>query len=148
MTISKQTPDADMPEIRVPLDTVCYIIAKAREFDVKAGSSDPGASSLDDDDIDAAVLEDRPSDPVALELTSIISDLSEGAQIDLVTLMWLGREDDATAEDWDDLRRTAEEEHNERTARYLLGTPLLADHLENGLAAIGRDCSDEMETNL
>lgn len=147
MTLSRQTPVDDMPEIAVPMDTVCYIIAKAREFDVKAGSSDPSASTLDDDNVDAAVLEDRPSDPVMAELRSIIDDLTEEAQIDLVTLMWIGRED-GTAGDWADYRRTADEEHNERTARYLLGTPLLADHLENGLDAIGRSCGSEMETNL
>ena len=65
MTLSRQTPDIDTPDIRVPVDTVCFIISKAREFNVKAGSSDPAASPLDDEDIDAAVLEDRPSDPVA-----------------------------------------------------------------------------------
>ncbi len=56
MTLSRQTPDSDLPDIRVPLDTVCFIIAKSREFDVKTASSDPDASPLDDDDIDAAVL--------------------------------------------------------------------------------------------
>ena len=35
MTLSRQTPDSDLPDIRVPLDTVCFIIAKSREFDVK-----------------------------------------------------------------------------------------------------------------
>lgn len=41
MTLSRQTPDSDLPDIRVPLDTVCFIIAKSREFDVKTASSDP-----------------------------------------------------------------------------------------------------------
>lgn len=141
MTLSSQTPDGEMPELSVPLDTVCYIIAKAREFDVKVGSSDPDADPVDDDDVDAAVLEDRPSDPVEDELHALISGLDEDAQIDLVTLMWLGR-DDGTVEDWADLRLTAAEEHNARTARYLLGTPLLGDHLEAGLDLLGLDCSD------
>ncbi len=75
----------------MPLDTVCFIIAKSREFDVKTASSDPDASPPDDDGIDAAVLEDRPSDPVEPELKSFVSDLSDGAQIDLVAIMWMGR---------------------------------------------------------
>lgn len=146
MTLSRQTPDTEMPEIRVPLDTVCFIITKAREFDVKVGSSDPSASRLDDDDVDAAVLEDRPSDPVETELHSYISDLTDGAQIDLVAIMWLGRGDGP--DEWAEAQELATSEHNDRTASYLVGTPLLADYLEEGLAAIGRDCSSYMETNV
>ena len=147
MTISSQTPESDAPELSVALDTLCYIIAKAREFDVKAGSSDPGADPLDDDDGDAVVLEDRPSDPVETELRSIIGDLTVDAQIDLVALMWLGR-DDGTLDEWDDIRRTAAEEHNKHTASYLVGTPLLSDHLEAGMDVLGLDCSDNEQTSL
>lgn len=146
MTLSRQTPDVDAPEIRVALDTVCFIISKAREFDVKAGSSDPSASALDEEDVDAAVLEDRPSDPVEAELRSYISDLNDGAQVDLVAIMWLGRGDGP--DDWEEAQQLAESEHNDRTAAYLVGTPLLADYLEEGLAAIGRDCSAYNENSV
>lgn len=146
MTLSRQTPDVEMPEIRIALDTICFIISKAREFDVKAGSSDPMASALDEDDMDAAVLEDRPSDPVEAELRSFISDLSDGAQIDLVAIMWLGRGDGP--DDWDEAQSLATTEHNDRTASYLVGTPLLGDYLEEGLAAIGRDCAAYNETTV
>ena len=146
MTLSRQTPDIDLPEIRVPLDTVCFIITKAREFDVKAGSSDPAASVLDEEDLDAAVLEDRPSDPVGAELTSYISDLTDGAQIDLVAIMWLGRGDGPDT--WSEAQGIATSEHNDHTAKYLTGTPLLADYLEEGLAAIGRNCAEFNETNV
>lgn len=146
MTLSKQTPDTDLPEIRIPLDTVCFIIEKAREFDVKAGSSDTAATRLDDEDVDAAILEDRPSDPVYAELISFISDLSDGAQIDLVAIMWLGRE--GGPDDWAEAQQTAAQEHNDHTAKYLTGTPLLGDYLEEGLAAIGRSCGEYSETSV
>jgi len=150
MTISAQTPDTDpatRPDLAVPLDTVCYIIEKAREFDVKAGSTDPDAPDIYDDDVDAAVLEDRPSDPVESELRSVIRDLSEDAQIDLVTLMWLGR-DDGSADEWDEVRQIATDEHNTHTAKYLVGTPLLSVHLEAGLEIIGISCAGERTTQV
>ena len=121
MTLSKQTPDDNAPDIRVPVDTVCFIISKSREFNVKAGSSDPRAHELNDDDIDAAVLEDRPSDPVELELISYISDLNDGAQVDLVSIMWLGRGDGPDT--WEEAQEIATNEHNDHTAKYLVGTP-------------------------
>jgi hypothetical protein len=58
-----------------------------------------------------------------------------------VTLAWLGR-GDGTVEDWDQLRAEASRAHNRRTARYLLGMPLLPDHLEDALSQLGRSCEE------
>ena len=146
MTLSRQTPDSALPDIRVPPDTVCFIIAKSREFDVKTASSDPYASPPDDDDIDAAVLEDRPSDPVEAEFKSFVSDLSDGAQIDLVAIMWTGRGDGTDS--WTEAKDLAFSQHNDRTAEYLVGTPLLPDCLEEGLATIGRSFSECEESSV
>jgi hypothetical protein len=100
---------------------------------------DPGSNPSDDRDV--AVLEDHPDDPVAEELTSFINSLSEDEQIDLVTLAWLGR-DDYSASDWPAVREEAARAHNERTAEYLLGMPLLADFLEEGLSMLGYSCEE------
>ena len=75
------------------------------------------------------------------ELTSFISSLSEDEQIDLVTLAWLGR-DDYTASDWPAVREEAAAAHNERTADYLIGMPLLGDFLEEGLSMLGYSCEE------
>ena len=57
-------------------------------------------------------------------------------RIDLVALMWMGRED-STPEEWEQVRAEAARAHNSHTARYLAGTPLLADYLANGLESLG-----------
>jgi len=88
-----------------------------------------------------SVLEDHPDDPTYQELTAFISALTEDEQIDLVALTWLGRGDGAI-EDWDDLRAEAARAHNSRTAPYLLGNPMLSDHLEEGLAQFECSCED------
>lgn len=138
----RDTVPGDGPELSLSLDQICYIIAKAREFDVKTGpSSDPTANEMDEEDGAAAALEDRPSDPVLEELTTAIDDLDIEEQIDLVALMWLGRDAENLSE-WDGLRATAEQEHTDFTTGYLTGTPMLADHLQAALAMLGRDCED------
>jgi Protein of unknown function (DUF3775) len=126
-------------------EKVCFLIIKAREFDVKDAVTDPDSGSNPADDLDAAVLEDHSDDPVVEELTSLIESLSEDEQIDLVTLAWLGR-GDGSVEDWTALRREAAGAHTDNTAGYLLGMPLLGDFLEEGLAALGRSC-EEFELN-
>jgi hypothetical protein len=88
-----------------------------------------------------SVLEDHRNDPVLQELTTYIDDLSEDEQIDLVTLVWLGR-GDGDLSDWQDLRSEAARAHNNRTATYLLGMPLLSNHLEDAMSAFGRSCEE------
>jgi hypothetical protein len=55
--------------------------------------------------------------------------------------MWLGR-GDGTVEDWLDLRDEAQQQHNNRTAAYLLGEPLLSDFLEEGLSQFDLSCAE------
>jgi uncharacterized protein DUF3775 len=125
-----------IPELAISAAKVATIIVKARQFDVKDVVTDPGTSSNASDDAMLSVLEDHRNDPVQSELTAIIRGLNEDEQIELVALAWLGRGDGDLA-DWDDLRGEAARAHNKRTAEYLLGMPILGDHLEEALAQFG-----------
>jgi hypothetical protein len=129
------------PNLSISPEKLCFIIAKAREFDVKDVVTDPDDSSNPTDDAMLAVLEDHPDDPVLQELTSFIGALDEDEQIDLVALSWLGR-GDGTIDDWDDLRAEALRAHNKRTASYLLGMPLLPNHLEDAISQFGISCDE------
>jgi hypothetical protein len=113
-------------------EKVFFIIVKAREFAAKDAVTDPDPSSSGADDRMISVLEDHADDPSFDEAREFIAALSEDERIDLVTLAWLGR-GDYTADDWDEVRGEAADAHNERTAEYLLGMPLLADYLQEGL---------------
>src|SRR5215217_271155 len=117
------------PTLTVSSESVCFIIVKAREFDAQDVVTDPDSGSNATDDGAASVLEAHPDD------------LTQEEQADLVALLWLGR-GDGTLEDWDDLRDEAQRQHNNRTAAYLLGEPLLSDHLEEGLSQFGLTCED------
>jgi len=125
-----------IPNLSILPEKLGFIIAKAREFDAKDVVTDPDDSSNPADDAMLSVLEDHRDDPVVQELTAFIRALTEDEQIDLVALAWLGR-GDGTSDDWDDLRAEAARAHNKRTASYLLGMPLLPNHLEDGLEELG-----------
>src|SRR3974390_2048179 len=100
-------------------EKVCFLIIKAREFDAKDEVTEPDPGSNPSDDRDVSVLEEHADDPVLEEVTSLINSLSEDEQIDLVALMWLGRED-YSAGDWQPAREEAARAHNDRTAEYLM----------------------------
>jgi len=133
--------DDDSSPLTISPENVCFLIIKAREFDVKDEVTDPDPGSNPSDDGDIAVLEDHRDDPVVQEIVSLINALSEDEQIDLVALTWLGR-DDYSAEDWAAVREEAARAHNKRTAQYLLGIPQLGDFLEEGLSMLGYSCEE------
>lgn len=127
--------------LQISLEKVCYIILKAREFETKEDivEAEPGSNPSDEDE--RGVLADYPVDPVYEELESLIDSLNEDEQADLVALAWIGR-DDYTAEEWDEVVAEAQDRHTGSTASYLLGMPLLADFLEEGLSQLGLSCED------
>ncbi len=137
-----ETPgDDDESPLTISPENVCFIIIKAREFDAKDEVTEPDPGSNPSDDKEIAVLEEHANDPVVQEITSLINSLSEDEQIDLVTLAWLGR-GDYSASDWPTVREEAAAAHNQRTAQYLLGMPLLSDFLEEGLSMLGYSCEE------
>jgi hypothetical protein len=131
-----QNQERAMPELMISPEKVGFLIEKAREFDVKEAATDldSGSNGTDDEMID--VLQDDGRDPVAREISGFIDALTEDEQVDLVALMRLGR-GDGSIEEWNDLRRQAAEGSNGRTARYLLGEPMLGDLLAEGLDEFG-----------
>jgi Protein of unknown function (DUF3775) len=135
-------PDADAPELTIPVDTVAWIILKAREYDMKEPSDIQ--SDEEDGDNPLGVLEDRADDPTAAELRGWIKGLSDDEQAELVAIMWLGRSDDEDAGSFPNLVEEARgrQQHGRRTAAYLLGTPQLGDFLEEGLEKLGVDTAN------
>lgn len=88
------------------------------------------------------VLMSRELGRAEAELRAFIDRLSDDEQISLVALMWIGR-GTFEAEELAEALQTAAEEATTPTADYLLGTPHLSDHLENGLDALGLSAIDE-----
>ncbi|MFY0311309.1 DUF3775 domain-containing protein [Leisingera sp. D0M16] len=130
-----KSPAAAKPEaegLRVTPRAVWFIAELAQDLMGKSASTAPEDAG-DDNDPEADILEDRGRDPAEEELRSFIADLDEEAQTDLVALMWLGRDEG----EWPELRELAELEHNDFTADYLLGTPLLSSYLQAGLDKLG-----------
>jgi hypothetical protein len=130
-----------MPELAIAVDKISFLIEKTREFDVKEATTDPDSGSNPTDDNMIDVLEDDGCDPVMHEIADFINGMTEDEQIDLIALMRLGR-GDGGIEEWNDLRRDAAEMRGRRTARYLLGEPLVSDYLAEGLDAFGLNWTD------
>lgn len=83
----------------------------------------------------------RELDRAEAELRAFIDRMSEDEQAELVAIMWIGR-DSFDPDDWAEAVATARAEATTPTADYLIGTPHLPDHLENGLDALGISALD------
>jgi len=148
MPLFSNVTESEAPELAISPDKVRFVIVKARQFDAKEADSDPDDASNATDDGMSDVLEDKPAeDAVRQELTSFINGLDEEEQINLVALAWLGR-GTFGSDEWDEAIDTARNEHNNRTAQYLLGLPLLGDYLADGLEAFGESFDDETDEEL
>lgn len=117
-------------------EKVCYIIAKAREIDVKVA---PEEMSDDSDDMER-ILEDYADDATYQELQEFLQTLSDDDVIELLALTWIGR-GEYSSDEWTDVLKEIRDVREKHTVEYLLGTPLLADYLEEGLSQFGHSCT-------
>ncbi|WP_300974659.1 DUF3775 domain-containing protein [Sphingomonas sp. LHG3406-1] len=127
-----------------PLDTLCRIILRAREYEAQTPSDydeGEGADNVDDDDEGAlSVLDDDLNDGVEEELRAAIDDLAEDQQAELLAFCWVGQ-GTYEAADWDE----AIAEANDEVAAggvvdQFLEMPMLASVLEAGMAAFELSC--------
>jgi hypothetical protein len=126
--------------LTIPLETLAYIIEKAREFDAEVPSdAEEGSNAADDDE--RQILLDTPDNPTAQELCSALDGLNVDEREELLALLWLGR-GDYDAGNWSEALKQARQTRTASETAYLLGTPLLADYLEEGVSALGLSLED------
>lgn len=129
----------------MPLDIapekVAHVIIKAREYDAKVGAWNDSPSEGDADEDPQSILEDFSADPTRAEVAGFVEALNDDEQASLVALMWIGR-GTFEADEIDEAIETARNEKINSTSRYLLGIPLLADYLEEGLEKLGYAVED------
>jgi hypothetical protein len=128
-----------------PLDTLCRIILRAREYEAQTPSDydeGEGADNVDDDDSGEAlsVLDDDINDGVEEELRAVIDDLAEDQQAELLAFCWVGQGTYETT-DWDEaIAEATDEVAAGSVVDQFLDMPMLASVLEAGMAAFELTC--------
>ena len=130
-----------------PLDTLCRIILRAREYEGQTASDyDPGE---DPDNVDdeqegtLSVLEDEINTSVEEELKAAFEDLGEDQLAEVIAFCWVGS---GTYEvsDWDEATEEAQDlvrGGTDGAIAELMEQPMLASVLEAGLAAFDLSCN-------
>jgi hypothetical protein len=130
-----------------PLDTLCRIILRGREYESQTASDyDPGE---DPDNVDdeqegtLSVLEDDINTSVEEELKSVFEDLGEDQLAEVVAFCWVGQ-GTYEAADWDEAMEEAQAlvaDGTQGAINELMEQPMLASVLESGLAAFDLNCN-------
>jgi hypothetical protein len=124
-----------------PLDTICRIILRAREYEAQVPTDYDGGEApenVDDTDEETlSVLDDSINTSVEEELAASIEDLAEDQQAELLAFAWVGQ-GTYDAADWDEAIEEAASENN--IVEVLMEMPMLASVLEAGLAAFDLNC--------
>lgn len=130
-----------------PLDTLCRIILRAREYEAQTPTDYDGgeaADNVDDEDEGAlSVLDDTINDSVEEELRAILEDLGEDQLAEVVAFCWVGQ-GTYDAADWDEAMEEASAlsgSGSEAAIDELLDMPMLASVLESGLASFELSCN-------
>ena len=129
-----------------PLDTLCRIILRAREYEAQTPTDYDGTEAAEnvDDETEGtlSVLDDTINDSVEEELTAAFEDLGEDQLAEVVGFCWVGA-GTYEAADWDEAIEEAQAlvaDGTEDAIKELLDMPMLASVLESGLAAFDLSC--------
>jgi hypothetical protein len=127
--------------LHVPLESLCAIIDKAREFQAKGEVVLPDSPSSPSEDWALQILADHSDDYSLREMTDAVGEMSQRQRAELIAIMWIGR-GDYSVDEWESAVDDAIGDYSLRAAAYLLAHPMLPDHLEEGLIALGYSCQD------
>ena len=128
-----------------PLDTLCRIVLRAREYEAQTPTDYDGgeaADNVDDEDEGAlSVLDDTINDSVEEELKAVLDDLGEDQLAEVLAFCWVGQ-GTYDAGDWDEAIEEATDMARSDGAAIgeLMDMPMLASVLEAGLAAFDLSC--------
>ena len=125
-----------------PIETLCRIILRAREYEAQVPTDHDGgeaAENIDGADGDQlSVLDDETNSGVEEELTAAFDDLAEDQLAEVLAFCWVGQGTYEAAE-WDE---AIEEAGNEtKIVGELMDMPMLASVLEAGMAAFEVSCA-------
>lgn len=124
-----------------PLETLCRIILRAREYEAQVPTDYDGNEAPENVDDEGegtlSVLDDSLNTGVEEELVAAIEDLAEDQQIELLAFAWVGQ-GTYEAADWDEAIEAAGEENG--IVEELMDMPMLASVLEAGMAAFDLSC--------
>ena len=135
-----RVPDDDDVDLGVSLETVATVVDHARALQ-GTEEGDPEQLS-EDDDSEAALLQEDPDDMTEESLVAFIDGLNQDEQAALIALAWTGR-GDYGPEEWEEAVRLAIERNEQMAAgAYLLQMDMLGDLLAEGVAAFGLSIED------
>ena len=132
-------------ELLTPLETLCRLILRAKELEAQIPAMDPDEDPDDVDDLDdegdqaLSVLEDELNTGVEEEVQALLDDLADDQLAETLALAWVGR-GTYDASEWDDAFSEASDLNSDERMDELTDMPLLAGHLEAGLAAFDYSC--------
>jgi len=129
-----------------PIDTLCRIILRGREYEAQTASDydpDETADNVDDEQEGTlSVLEDDINTSVEEELRAVFEDLGEDQLAEVIAFCWVGQ-GTYEAADWDEAMEEAQSLVGTGVnvaSDELMEMPMLASVLESGLAAFDLSC--------
>ena len=130
-------------EPATPIDMLCRIILRAREYEAQVPTDYDGGEApenVDGENGEAlSVLDDSINDSIEIELAAAFEDLAVDQLAEVLAFCWVGQ-GTYEAADWEEALEEAGEENN--IIELLMDMPMLPSVLEAGMAAFDLNCND------
>ena len=124
-----------------PLETLCRIILRAREYEAQVPTDYDGGEApenVDDEGEETlSVLDDSINTAIEEELTAAFDDLADDQLAEVLAFCWVGQ-GTYDVSDWDEAMEEASSETD--ISGQLMDMPMLASVLEAGMAAFEISC--------
>ena len=125
-----------------PLDTLCRIVLRAREYEAQVPTDFEGNEAAEDVDDEAgetlSALDNTINTSVEEEIRAALDDLGEDQLAEVLAFCWVGQ-GTYDASDWDEAMDEASQEKG--TIDELIDMPMMASVLEAGMAAFELSCN-------
>ena len=124
-----------------PIETLCRILLRAREYEAQVPTDYDGGEAPEN--IDGAdgetlsVFDDAMNSSVEIELAAVFDDLADDQIAEVLAFCWVGQ-GVYDASDWDEALEAAADEN--KIIEALMDMPMLPSVLESGMAAFDINC--------
>ena len=144
MRLGAAGPYLEKTMISLPIDTdeIDALVLRLKAVMAREGSVTPDDEGNASDDEIPEMLQEHAGDLSRDEITQEIESMDDDQQDALVALFWIGR-GDAEPDAWAETTALARERHTGRVSTYLLGKPLVASYIAEGLEKLRE--TDELE---
>lgn len=127
--------------LKISEEKLAYVILSAKEHEEHAGRWDEIVQNSFNETSVSPISDELQGTTARSSLSAVVDELNEAEKTSLIALSLIGR-GEVEADDLDKAMSIAQAEDTDRATNNLLGSPMVASYLEEGLEKLTHSAND------